>query len=53
MEAAETTKEIMAIQDNSFDTLWYIMKVVAKIMDGHMVPARLKYKGSLLRHAGA
>jgi hypothetical protein len=35
-------KETMAVQDNGFDTLWYIMKVVAKMMDGHMAPARPK-----------
>ena len=52
-EAAENIKEMMAVQDNSFDILWYITKVVAKMMDAHMVSARPTYRGSLSRHTGA
>jgi hypothetical protein len=52
-EAAEMIKEMMAVQDNGFDTLWYIMKGVAKMMDGRMAPAQPKYKRSLSKHARA
>jgi hypothetical protein len=51
--AAENIKEIMVVQDNGFDTLWYIMKVVAKMMDTHRAPAQPKYKGSMSQHARA
>ena len=51
-EAAENIEEMTTVHYNGFDNLWYIMKVVPKIMDAHRAPVRPKNKGSLLRHAG-
>jgi hypothetical protein len=52
-EEAENIQEMMACHTNGFETLWYIMKVVVKMMDPYRAPTRSLYKGSLWRHAGA
>ena len=52
-EAAENINKMMVVQDNGLDTMWYIMKVVAKIIEAHRVPAQPKYNGNLSRHGRA
>ena len=43
----------MACHMNGYDSLWYILKVVAKMMDVHSQPLRPTYTGSLSKHTAA
>jgi hypothetical protein len=52
-EESDNIREMMACHTNGYDSLWYILKVVARMMDVHCQPPRPKYDGSLSKHAAA
>ena len=51
-EEGNNIQEMMTCHENEFETLWYIVKVVAKIMNPYRALTLSKYKGSISRHAG-
>ena len=52
-EEADNIREMMACHVNGFESLWYILKVVAGLMDAHNLPSKPVYAGSLSKHAAA
>ena len=50
---SDNIREIIACHTNGYDSLWYILKVVARMMDVHSQPLRPVYAGSLSKHAAA
>ena len=52
-EESDNIREMMMCHTNGYDSLWYILKVVARMLDVHSQPLRPVYAGSLSKHVAA
>lgn len=52
-EESDNIREMMANSTNRCNLLWYILKVVTKMVDVHSQPIRTTYNRSLSKHVAA